>query len=119
MSAINAANKKEINRSTITINLVQSSKKARNDRFFQLEPGPSLMREYDQQSKELRKNFLDNQIEKIPYITDATPICKGLSNNKVVNTSIQEIDAIEYKQQQLDRFSYKKHVFMKVLMKEY
>ena len=64
-SATIMAIKKEIDNTTITVELEYSNIKIRQDRPFQQNPGPYLINECDVKSKQMRKELQNQEIENI------------------------------------------------------
>ena len=80
--------KKKIKTSTITISLEYSNTKVRDGMSFQQDPGPYLMREYNETSKSLRKELQDERIDNIKQIAETTLIHNRMLVDKSVNTLI-------------------------------
>ena len=91
-SAIVETMKRKIKKVTIDIEIEHSNDKPRKNKTFQQEPGPFLVKECDEKSKEVRGQLTDEDEETL-HIGGTTPVCNGVLKDKVVETLIREIDA--------------------------
>ena len=87
------ATKIEMRKATIDIEIEDRNDKPRKNKTFQQEPGPFLMKECDEKSKEIRGKLTDDYEEKTPHVGSATPVHNGGLKDKAVCALIREIDA--------------------------
>ena len=95
MGATIAEIKEEIAKATIEISIEYSNNKPRAGRAFHQTPGPFLMKECDEKSRELQQQLGNEFSEHIPHLGPSTPVHKASVRDKAVTTLIREIDAGE------------------------